>query len=625
MCGICGILGFDDRDLLQKMTEALAHRGPDDAGSYVADGIGLGHRRLSIIDLSPAGRQPMANEDDSVWVAFNGEIYNFGELRPELEVGGHRFATRTDTEVLLHGYEAWGVEGLLDRVRGMFALALWDRQRRTLFLARDPLGKKPLFYAHTPRGLVFASEPKALYLDPAMDRTLDRLALHKYLFYGYIPAPAALHPGLRKVRPGHCLVARDGHVVAEWPYWTPPVPGTAAPPPGPHEPVERLESLLAQAVERRLISDVPLGIFLSGGLDSSTIAAVASRRAGSRVRTFAIGFSEAAFDESDHARRVARHIGAEHTEETLTPTRLLEVIPQLCGMLDEPNADSSIIPTFLLSQMARRHVTVALGGDGGDELFAGYPTYLGHRVADAYDRLPRALRHLVIRPLVELLPARYGNYTLDYMARKFVEASGEPPGLRHHLWMRCFAPGEIGRITGDGGTTVGELCAEIPDRLAGLPPLDSVATALHLNLTLYLPDCILVKVDRASMATSLEVRSPFLDRDVVDFVVPLPLHLKLRGMRNKVLLKALAERYLPREIVHRRKQGFTVPVGEWFRGALRPLLRDTLAPSRLARQGLFDSAAVARMMSEHETGRRDRWKELWALLVFQLWWDRYGR
>ena len=383
-------------------------------------------------------------------------------------------------------------------------------------------------------------------------------------------------------------------------------------------------SLLGRAVERRLISDVPLGIFLSGGLDSSIIAAVAARRAGQRVRTFAIGFREAAYDESLHARRVARHIGAEHTEETLTPARLLDVIPHLAHMVDEPMADASIIPTFLLSQMARRHVTVALGGDGGDELFAGYPTYFGHRVADVYDRLPAALRHLVIRPLWELLPTHFGNYTLDYMARKFVEASGEPPGIRHHLWMRYFAPPEIDRILGGAPRPRGEAYQDIAAHLAGLPPLGSVATALHLNLKLYLQDCILVKVDRASMATSLEVRSPFLDRDVVDFVVPLPLRMKLRGGQGKVLLKALAARYLPAAIVHRRKQGFTVPVGEWLRGPLRPLLGDALAPARLTRQGLFDGRAVEALIAEHERGRRNRWKELWALLVFQLWWDRYA-
>ncbi len=623
MCGVCGYLGFDDPDLLLKMTEALAHRGPDDSGTYIADGIGLGHRRLSIIDLSAAGRQPMANEDRTVWVAFNGEIYNFGDLRPHLEAAGHRFQSRTDTEVLVHGYEAWGAEGLLDRLRGMFALALWDARNRMLVLARDPLGKKPLFYAQTARGFVFASEPKALYLDPALDRTLDRAALRKYFFYGYVPAPASLHPGLRKVRPGHYLLAREGHI-AERPYWRPPAPGVAAAAPALPEAVDRLEAVLGRAVERRLISDVPLGIFLSGGLDSSTIAAVAARRAGQRVRTFAIGFTEGAYDESDHARRVARHIGAEHTEETLTPSRLLDVIPHLGGMVDEPMADASIIPTYLLSQMARRHVTVALGGDGGDELFAGYPTYLGHQVADVYDRLPASLRHLAIRPLFELLPARFGNYTLDYMARKFVEATGEPAGVRHHLWMRYFAPAEVGRVLGEPDPAAAELYADIADHLAGLPPMDSVATALHLNLKLYLQDCILVKVDRASMATSLEVRSPFLDRDVVDFVVPLPLRLKLRRGRSKVLLKALAGRYLPPAIVHRKKQGFTVPVGEWFRGRLRPLLRDALGPARLARQGLFDACAVEALIAEHEAGRRNRWKELWALLVFQLWWERYG-
>ncbi len=623
MCGICGYLGFDDRDLLQKMTEALAHRGPDDAGTYLADGIGLGHRRLSIIDLSPAGRQPMSNEDGSVWVTFNGEIYNFGELRPELDAAGHRFATRTDTEVLVHGYEAWGAEGLLDRLRGMFALALWDAGRRSLLLARDPLGKKPLFYARTRRGLVFASEPKSLYLDPALDRTLDGDALRKYLFYGYVPAPASLHPGLRKVQPGHYLLARDG-ALSERPYWRPPVPGSAAVPPSLLQAADHLDAILSRAVARRLISDVPLGIFLSGGIDSSTIAAVAARRAGRRVRTFAIGFSEAAYDESDHARRVARHIGAEHTEETLTPSRLLDVIPNLGGILDEPMADASIIPTFLLSQMARRHVTVALGGDGGDELFAGYPTYFGHQVADAYDRLPAALRHLGIRPLVELLPARFGNYTLDYMARKFVEASGEPPGIRHHLWMRYFPPAEIGRVLAEGFPAADPPYGDIAAHLAGLPPLGSVETALHLNLRLYLQDCILVKVDRASMATSLEVRSPFLDRDVVDFMVPLPLRLKLCRGRSKVLLKALAERYLPADIVHRKKQGFTVPVAEWFRGPLCPLLRDALKPARLSRQGLFNARAVEALIAEHESGRRNRWKELWALLIFQLWWERYG-
>ena len=623
MCGICGYLGFDDPALLEKMTEALAHRGPDDAGTYVAPGIGLGHRRLSIIDLSPAGRQPMANEECTVWVAFNGEIYYFGDLRPDLEAAGHRFRSRTDTEVLVHGYEAWGAEGLLDRLRGMFALALWDAHERTLLLARDPLGKKPLFYARTARGFIFASEPKALYLDPALDRSLDRSALRKYLFYGYVPAPATLHPGLRKVRPGHYLLVRPGDS-AEHPYWRSPAPGSATAPPNLPAAVDRLEALLGEAVARRLISDVPLGIFLSGGVDSSIIAAVAARRAGGRVRTFTIGFTEAAYDESAHARRVARHLGAEHTEEILTPAHVWDVLPQLGTILDEPMADESIVPTLLLSQLARRHVTVALGGDGGDELFAGYPTYLGQQVADVYDQLPATLRHQVIRPLVERMPVRFGYYPLDYKARKFVAASGEACGVRHYLWMRHFAPSEIDWILGEASPSPAALCADIAEHLAAVPTVDSVGAALHLDLKLYLQDSILVKVDRASMATSLEVRSPFLDRDVVDFVVPLPLSLKLRRGRGKVLLKALAERYLPPAIVHRRKQGFTVPVGEWLRGPLRPLLHDALAPDRLARQGLFDPAAVASLIAEHEAGRRNRWKELWALLVFQFWWDRYG-
>jgi asparagine synthase (glutamine-hydrolysing) len=636
MCGFAGLIdptllggGSIDRDALARMAAAVAPRGPDGQGFFHAPGVGFGHRRLKVIDLSDAAAQPMvhagASAADSVVVVHNGEIYNFADLRAELQGEGHRFISRTDTEILLAGYRQWG-DGLLDRITGMFAFALWDGPRRRLLCARDRMGKKPLYFAQLPRAgapplFAFASELKALVQAPGFSRALDPAGLSRYLVHEYVPPPHTIFAAARKLDAGESLVLELGADLRAAPtvhrYWRLPLPAQPARVAAPQAAAD-LWTLLLRAVERRLVGDVPLGIFLSGGIDSAAVAAAATQLAGP-VATFSIGFSEPSFDESPHARAVARHLGSHHHEERLEASRLLDLLPDVARLLDEPLADASIVPTLLLCRFARQHVTVALGGDGGDELFAGYPTFAAERLAGwLLDRAP-AVTTLLDRAAAAL-PAREDYFSLDFKLRQLARGGRQAGPVRHQRWLGAFVPEELPALlapdfpldphTFDPLAEVRALAAQTTDPSARL---------LDFYTRFYLANDVNVKVDRAAGASGLEVRAPLLDHDLVHFACLLPPHLRDRVAQPKFLLKRALRGRLPDAIIDRKKQGFAIPVARWLKSELRPLLLDELGEDKLRREGLFAPAAVAALVNDHLSGRHDRRKQLWTLLSFQRW------
>jgi asparagine synthase (glutamine-hydrolysing) len=622
MCGIAGFVNRDgeaaDRELLARMTATIAHRGPDGDGMFCEGPAGLGHRRLSIIDVD-GGAQPMCNEDGTVWITFNGEIYNDPQLRTWLQSRGHIFRTDCDTESLVHLYEEHGPD-FARHLNGMFALAIWDIPRRRLVLARDRMGQKPLFHALTPKGtLVFGSEPKALLAHPDVPRRLDPHGLARYLFYEYIPAPGSIWEGMRKLPPAHYLVREAGTTTITR-FWDSPEP-VADPPPF-AEAATRFWDDFRGAVGRHRRSDVPLGVFLSGGVDSSSVAAALAELEPARnIRTFSIGFEDKSFDESDHARAVARHLGTDHHERTFSPQTVMDLLPEVAGWLDEPFGDASILPTHLLSRFAREQVTVALGGDGADELLAGYPTFAAERASAMFRRLPGPARALA-GAAVGKLPVDHGNISLDFKLKQFLRGASEPSALAHQRWLGSFSGPEIGRtLVGlDGFDVEVEQLARAARLATGS---DSLTRSLRLYQETYLPDDILAKVDRASMACGLEVRAPFLDADLVDGIQRLPASYKYGKGLTKRLLKVAAAARLPASILGRPKKGFGIPVARWLRGPLAPLMNSLLAPDRLKHQGLFRPEEVARRIGEHQAGVRDHRKPLWTLLMFQLWHDRW--
>jgi asparagine synthase (glutamine-hydrolysing) len=623
MCGICGVVGPGpvDRGVLERMTRVLHHRGPDDEGFHLAEyddgsAVGLGFRRLAIIDLE-TGNQPLSNEDGSLQVVLNGEIYNYRELRADLLARGHRFATNSDTEVIVHLYEDLGPH-CVERLNGMFAFALWDEGERRLLLARDRFGKKPLYYAEVGGSLLFGSELKALLEHPRCPRELDAASLSRYLALEYVPSPHAILEGVRKLPGGHVLVWQDGRARTER-YWD-----LTFQPDGVHqsdaEYVEEFRDRFRDAVRRRLVSDVPLGAFLSGGIDSSSVVAMMTEtHPRGAVETFSIGFADPSFDESEHARRVAAHFGTEHHEEVFTPAAMAEVLPTVADFLDEPLADASILPTYLLSRFTREHVTVALGGDGGDELLAGYPTFPADRAARLYV-VPRVLHERVVMPLAERLPVSTKNFSLDFRVKRFLRGAGARADVRHPTWLGSFSPAEQDVLLTHAA---GDPYAEQRQLYAGAPTKHPVERLIYLYAKTYLEDDVLVKVDRASMACSLEVRAPFLDVELVEFLGGVPPRLKLRGFGTKRLLKRALGDVLPPGIANRPKKGFGIPVAEWLKGALREPLQDELSPARIREQGIFEAAMVERLIKEHMDGRRDHRKPLWTLLVFQLWHRRW--
>jgi asparagine synthase (glutamine-hydrolysing) len=621
MCGIAGYAGRGAPEVIGPMLKRLAHRGPDDTGTHREPGVAIGATRLAIIDLV-SGHQPIANEDETVRVVLNGEIYNFRALRRDLERGGHRFRTNTDTEVIVHAYEAHGT-ACVERLRGMFAFAIWDRPRQRLVLARDRLGKKPLYYWHAGGLFVFASEIKALLCHPAVGRELDVEALHHYLAFGYTPADRSIFAGIRKLPPGHVAVLHED-VFAARPYWTLPAPAPGGPRSEPREALAtRVRDVVKDAVRARLESDVPVGVFLSGGIDSSAIVASMRELTGSRIATFSVGFGTPSFDELRYARLVAERFETDHHEDVLAPD-VEALVPDIVRAFDEPFGDSSAVPTFVVAQATSRHVKVVLSGIGGDEVFAGYPRYLGVRLAERYARLPGALRS-PLGALARLVPDTDRSRNLGDWARRFVEAAHVPMPDRYIRWTRFFgepdlralvAPGAAARWTEDVERSRREAFAARRDG-------DTVDGAFRVDLAAYLPDDLLVMADRMSMAHSLELRAPFCDQEVIATSLGLPSSVKIPGFRLKAVLKDAFARVLPPAVLSRPKQGFMIPLNRWLRVELGRLVDDLLAPDRVRARGIFVPAVVERLKHEHRSGRRVHGDRLWTLMMFELWAREY--
>lgn len=618
MCGIAGILaptGDHQRDQLPLMLRMLEHRGPDATGIWHDQRCALGHQRLAIIDLSERGRQPLSNEDGTLWLSFNGEIYNFQALRRELEDCGHRFRSHTDSEVIVHAYEEWDLK-CLDRFRGMFAFAVWDQRRRRLFLARDRVGEKPLFYTQVRGYFLFASELQGLLAHPEIEKTVDLAALDAYLSWGYIPAPRSGFQNIFKLPPAHWLTAesRGEQLVFQteryWKLEYEPKWNITE-----QEAREELRTKLAEAVRLRMISDVSLGAFLSGGIDSSVVVALMAQQAASPVKTFSIGFDEQPYNELPYAGRIADKWKTDHHEFIVKPNAL-EVLPQLVHHYGEPYADSSALPTYYLCRMTRQHVTVALNGDGGDESFAGYERYLGTRLAEGLTGHGLGpLASLVSR----LLPDAGERHCRGL--RRFLAAVALPLSARYGRWLTYFNDENKSQLYAD------DLRAQRRDAdrswwdtlFVHAVHLDAVDAVMAADVESYLPYDLLVKMDIASMANGLEVRSPLLDHEVMEFSARLPVSLKLRGWQSKYLVKQAFGDLLPQENVNRRKMGFGVPIGDWLRGPLRGLLQDTVLSDRSLRRGYFKPAAVRTLAGEHLRGHSDHAFQLWNLLMLEVW------
>src|SRR5436190_3104025 len=620
MCGICGLVSLDgatapDPAALAAMNETLVHRGPDSDGSIVDGPCGLAMRRLSIIDLA-GGDQPIANEDGRIQVIQNGEIYNYRELMDELRGRGHSFSTHSDTEVLVHLYEERG-PAFVEALRGMFAIAIWDARHSRLVLARERVGIKPLYYRVAGGQLSFTSELKALIRQPGFSREIDPAALEAFLAFNSIPAPLTIFTEARKLPAGHVLVAEGGDV--EITRYARPTPVSADEVRAESDQVlaEELRERLRDSVRAHLVSDVPVGVLLSGGIDSCSLTALAAQESGYPVSTFSIGFEESSFDELAQARLVANRYGTDHHELVLRPDAV-ELLPKLVEAFDEPFGDSSALPTYLVSQLAADTVKVVLSGEGGDELFGGYYTYVADRLAP---RVGRAAP--LLRPLVELLPSSSEKVSFDYKAKRFVRGAHLPPVERHHAWKEIFSADAQDELLSSPRAT--DPLDVYRARYAETEGAEELARLQDLDLGIYLVDDLLVKTDRASMAHSLEARVPFLDPVVAELALALRTRQKVRGFSKKRLLRRAVEPLVPREILRGRKQGFSIPVAAWLRGDLASFARDVLSAETIERQGYLDPGAVTRVLDEHLSGKEDLSRQIWGLLNFTLWFDRYAR
>lgn len=624
MCGIAGVVARDsdkrlDPALIGDMVEKLHHRGPDDTGVVTLPGVSLGLKRLSIIDVA-GGRQPIQNEDETITFVGNGEIFNYRVLREQLLAKGHRFRTGSDMEVIVHGYEEWG-DRVAEHVNGQFAFALWDGKRKRLLAARDRAGEKPLYYYDGGDDVVFASEIKSLLARADIPRTLDAEALDGFLTYEFIIAPRTIFEGVKKLPPAHAMTVESG-VVRTWPYWHAPSEtdsGRAE-----VEWIAELRETLGRAVKSQMMSDVPLGAFLSGGIDSSTVVALMAQASKQPIKTFSIAFAEGSYDESSYAREVARVFSTEHREETIEPN-VRELFDKLIVHLDEPFADTSLFPTYLVSQVAAREVKVVLSGDGGDELFAGYDWYVADRVARTLGRFPGRGALAVLHAMSEWVPPSEKKKGFVNKVKRFLAGAASAPELEHYRWLSHVTPEAKGRLYSS------RFAAELASSDATLPVLaklgenrdDLLNRQLFADFKLFLSDDILVKVDRMSMATSLEARAPFLDKDVVELAFRMPGSLKLRGGTRKYVLKKAMEGLLPERILHRQKEGFSIPMKNWLRVELEPLMSELLSRERVEGRGLFQWAEVERLRREHVEGRANHAHQLFPLMVFERWADEY--
>ncbi|MBU4310790.1 asparagine synthase (glutamine-hydrolyzing) [bacterium] len=628
MCGICGIYNFNskkpiNKDLIQRMTEAIKHRGPDDEGIYLSTvqgpkskvNIGLGVRRLSIIDLE-TGHQPIHNEDKTIWIVFNGEIYNFGTLREELEKKGHRFYTKGDTEIILHLYEEYGRD-CVQKLNGMFAFAIWDSREERLFLARDRIGIKPLFYIEHRGSLVFASEIKSILEDKRLSREIDIQSLHSMMNLQYIPAPKTIFKEIKKLLPGHILTCQKGEVSIER-YWDLDLTRKEE---SEAFYLEELPKLLEESVRLRLISDVPLGAFLSGGIDSSIIVGLMSKFSEKAVKTYSVGFeAEDSFNELKYARLASRHFRTDHHELIMKSKDIEELLPKIVYHLDDPITDPAVIPTYLVSQLAREEVTVVLTGEGGDELFAGYRRYSLDRLAPYYSKLPSMIRKKMIPILISKLFPQ-GRY------QQGIEAINQPPGVQRHLnWISKFSDETLENLyTKEVKEEIkrGELTSIFRSYFTLSQERDFLSRTLYCDIKTWLPDDLLVKIDRMSMATSLETRVPYLDHRIVELCTSMPIHLKLKGFTSKYILRKAFSSLIPEEILKRRKQGFTVPLTPWLRKELKEFAQEILSQNNIAKRGYFNYNYIKHILKEHFEGKRDYSREIWSLLVFELWSKAY--
>lgn len=621
MCGICGIVNINkakvSEESIRAMTTALAHRGPDDEGIYSVPGVCLGHRRLSIIDLSSAGHQPLPNEDKTIWVIQNGEIYNYRELRSELEKKGHRFSSHSDAEVLVHLYEEEGTDCVKSLV-GMYAFGIWDSKEESLLLARDRIGKKPLLYTYVNGNFCFASEFSALLKSNLIKKEINLEALDYYLTFGYIPAPLTIYKNVFKLMPAHILTFKDGEIKTER-YWQLDYKRKIS---VTEDEAEReILKLLLDAVKVRLYSDVPLGVFLSGGIDSSVVVGLMSKIYNQRIKTFSIGFDESDYNELKYARNIARYFNTDHKEFIVKP-KALDVLPLLVERYGEPYADPSCIPTYYVSKMSKEYVTVVLNGDGGDELFAGYERYQAMLYSKTIDRFPEFLKKGASSLFVKTIPESIDGRKFVRKIRKFFEATSLPMHKRYIKWIGVFDD-DLKRkiysqdlIASADNFTTGEFFKHCLSNSNNLAFIDRL---MKLDTLTYLPDDLLVKVDIASMANALEARSPFLDHRLMEFVASLPEHFKLRGLTKKYILKKIAAKLIPRENIHRTKQGFGVPIGQWFRTELKGLLCDNLLSSTFLKRGYFNPEAVKKIVNLHLSRQKDYSFQLWALLMLELW------
>jgi asparagine synthase (glutamine-hydrolysing) len=625
---MCGIVGFVNknkrkagREILEKMNACIIHRGPDDEGFFVKESVALAMRRLSIIDLK-SGQQPIFNADKSSVIVFNGEIYNFQSLRKDLEEKGDKFYTNSDTEVILHLYDRYGAD-CVSYLRGMFAFAIWDEKDQSLFLARDRVGKKPLLYSHQPNGdLIFGSEFTALLAHPSVSREVDFEAIDAYLSYLCVPAPLTAFKQIRKLEPAHWLRWKDGKIETRR-YWIPDFSKKIKI--SEQEAIEETTRILREAVKLRMIAEVPLGAFLSGGVDSSTVVALMAQESEKPVKTFSIGFEEQDFSELKYAKRVAEHVGAEYNEFIVKPNAL-EILPTLVKHYGEPYADSSAIPTYYVSRETRKFVTVALNGDGGDESFAGYERHAAMQIAEKYNRFPSVLRKFLIEKPIEFLPSSELKRSRIRDAKRFFQAASLPKNERYFRWMSTFdrnAKREI--YTKEFAEKVaGQNASVFLDqwfaRSNGNGILDTILLTDQMT---YLPNDLLVKVDIASMANSLEARSPFLDHKVIEFAASLPENLKAKGFETKFLLKRVASGLVPREVIYRRKMGFGVPIGNWFRGEMKDFLCQILLSEKSLNRGIIRSEIIKKYACEHIAGERDHAFQLWTILMLELWFQQF--
>lgn len=639
MCGIAGVLSLKgqtpDEGVLGSMVEVIHHRGPDDSGIMVSGPCGLGNTRLAVIDLSLAGHQPMhvvhraaqhlALPPSDAWIAYNGEVYNFAEVRSALEAVRHEFTSHSDTEVLLRAYLQYGAPNFIQAFRGMFAFAIWDVSRRRLVLGRDRLGEKPLYYYLDQDWLVFGSEIKSLLKHPAVPVRLNAGLVPHYLAYGYAPAPGTLYEEIKQLPPGHMMTVDlcngEAPRICIEPYWQPPFPSTVGDSRTEDEIAAELLRQLRHSVQMRMIADVPLGAFLSGGLDSAAVVALMVQESHQAIKTFAIGFAnEPSFDETRYAKQVAARFVTEHQEFIVEPD-VIRLVDELVWHHDQPFGDSSAIPTYLVSKLARDYVTVALTGDGGDELFAGYDRFRAAQLAQTLDRLPGGAPK-AIREALSRLPESTDYGGLVRRANRFIRTAGMPLSERYLSWVRYVSADWVRALAGDEGEqrVQGDYAAHFGKLPSGGDAM--LAQLLHVNLTTYLPEDLLVKADRCSMAASLELRPPFLDHVLVQFAAGIPPHLKLRHGTSKYILKKAMRGILPDSIIDRKKHGFGVPVGAWLRGDLKDYAHTILLDERTLQRGIFKEDAVQRMFHTHQSGKSDLGQALWALLTFELWMRR---